>query len=136
MAKKYFLILWIVSVVLLSGGAWTVAQDDSSRIRVNVVLVQVNVAVTDRKGNYVSGLRPEDFAITEDKIPESISTFEEGNEGTIRPATQHGATADKMVEAGQTDSAQLPAKSISQFAGANVFILFDTSNYMYRGFVF
>ena len=36
----------------------------------NVVLVQLNVAVTDRKGNYVSGLKPEDFEITEDKIPE------------------------------------------------------------------
>ena len=87
MAKKYFLILWIVSVVLLSGGAWTVAQDDSSRIRVNVVLVQLSVAVTDHKGNYVSGLRPEDFTITEDKIPETISTFEEGNNPTPRPET-------------------------------------------------
>jgi hypothetical protein len=24
----------------------------------------------------------------------------------------------------------------SQLAGANIFVLFDTSNYMYRGFVF
>src|SRR6201995_4874017 len=104
-AKKYLLFLGIIPCLFLGGKQRTIAQDDdSSRIRVNVVLVQVNVAVTDRKGNYVSGLRPEDFAITEDKIPESISTFEEGNEGTIRPATQHGATADKMVEAGQTDS--------------------------------
>ena len=31
-------------------------------LRVNVVLVQLNVAVTDDKGNYVTGLRPEDFA--------------------------------------------------------------------------
>jgi len=38
-------------------------------IRVSVVLVQLNVAVTDNKGNYISGLGPEDFAITEDKIP-------------------------------------------------------------------
>ena len=45
------------------------AQDETSRFRVNVVLVQLNVAVTDSKGNYVTGLRPEDFAITEDNIP-------------------------------------------------------------------
>jgi Ca-activated chloride channel homolog len=138
MAKRYFLILWMVSVVLLSGGAWTVAQDDSSRIRVNVVLVQLSVAVTDHKGNYVSGLRPEDFTVTEDKIPETISTFEEGNNPTLRPET-HGA--GEIASADQPSAA--PARvsdaklsGTSAFAGSNVFILFDTSNYMYRGFVF
>ena len=47
--------------------------------RVTVVLVQLNVAVTDNKGNYVSGLKPEDFVISEDKIPKKLATFEEGN---------------------------------------------------------
>jgi VWFA-related protein len=135
--KKYLLFLGMIPCLFLGGKQRTVAQDDdSSRIRVNVVLVQLNVAVTDRKGNYVSGLRPEDFAISEDKIPETISTFEEGNEATVRPSQQSSAT-NKMIEAGQTDSAATTAKNpLSQFAGANVFILFDTSNYMYRGFVF
>ena len=59
-------------------GAWTAAQDDPAQIRVNVNLVQLNVAVTDSKGNYVTGLRPQDFTITEDRIPEKIATFEEG----------------------------------------------------------
>ena len=62
------------------GGRVTGAQDDTTNIRVNVDLVQLNVAVTDSKGNYISGLGPENFAITEDKIPERIATFEEGNE--------------------------------------------------------
>jgi VWFA-related protein len=134
-AKKY-LLLWLFSGLFLCGGVWTAAQDESSPIRVNVVLVQLNVAVTDHKGNYISGLRPEDFSITEDKIPETISTFEEGNEPALRPATQG---AGKIPEAGQPESAGIQVKSslsTSQYAGANVFILFDTSNYMYRGFVF
>ncbi|HMD20872.1 MAG TPA: VWA domain-containing protein [Alloacidobacterium sp.] len=139
-AKKYLLFLGVIPCLFLGGKKRIVAQDDeSSRIRVNVVLVQLNVAVTDHKGNYVSGLRPEDFAITEDKIPETISTFEEGNEPTVRPTPQStGTTTGKMIEAGQTESAstQIKAPPGSQFAGANVFILFDTSNYMYRGFVF
>jgi len=107
------------------------------------VLVQLNVAVTDRKGNYVSGLRPEDFEIVEDKIPEKLATFEEGNEPTRRlinvgPDSSHGAQgAVKTVEPGgpglAADQGQFPASTV---AGANVFILFDTSNYMYRGFVF
>jgi len=54
------------------------AQDEAtSRFRVNVVLVELNVAVIDNKGNYVTGLRPEDFVITEDNIPEKLSNFEE-----------------------------------------------------------
>ena len=82
MAKRGFLFLSVFSILVFGGGAG--AQDDASRIRVNVVLVQLNVAVTDRKGNYVSGLRPEDFEIVEDKIPEKLATFEEGNEPTRR----------------------------------------------------
>ncbi len=134
MAKKFLLFLWCCSGLLLGGGVWTAAQEESSSIRVNVVLVQLNVAVTDHKGNYVSGLRPEDFQIAEDKIPQTLATFEEGNGPTLRPET-HGAGS--IAESGQTESASTQVKSTpSQFAGANVFILFDTSNYMYRGFVF
>jgi Ca-activated chloride channel homolog len=52
MAKKLFLFLWILSGLLLARGSWTTAQENSgSRIFVNVVLVQLNVAVTDHKGN-------------------------------------------------------------------------------------
>ncbi len=66
------------------------AQDETSRFHVNVVLVQLNVAVTDNKGNYITGLHPEDFVVTEDSIPEKIATFEVGEEfahkvGTTNP---------------------------------------------------
>jgi Ca-activated chloride channel family protein len=135
--KRYCLLLCLLLLPFSSGGSGAAAQDDGSRIRVNVVLVQLNVAVTDRKGNYVSGLRPEDFEIIEDKIPEKIATFEEGNEPTRRlidnapvgHVTTQASTASSLDSAGN----QL---SSSMAAGANVFILFDTSNYMYRGFVF
>src|SRR6266702_4087515 len=120
MAKRYFLFLWLFSLPFSCDGGRAAAQKDTSRILVNVVLVQLNVAVTDRKGNYISGLHPEDFTIIEDKIPEKISTFEEGNEPTRR----------------LTGIAPSNGRPLTQGAGANVFILFDTSNYMYRGFVF
>ncbi len=144
MAKRYFLFLWLFSVPFSCDGGRAAAQKDTSRILVNVVLVQLNVAVTDRKGNYISGLHPEDFAIIEDKIPEKISTFEEGNEPTrrligIAPSNGGPLTQDagKTPESGELESAGDPVKIPGpQVAGANVFILFDTSNYMYRGFVF
>ena len=66
--------------LLLAAAPRPAAQDEPSHLRVNVVLVQLDVAVTDNKGNYISGLRPEDFLIKEDNIPEKIATFEEGSE--------------------------------------------------------
>src|ERR1700734_1599178 len=81
MAKRHLLLLPTLVTLFFVSGRFTGAQDDSTNIRVNVDLVQLNVAVTDNKGNYVSGLGPENFAITEDKIPERLATFEEGNEG-------------------------------------------------------
>jgi VWFA-related protein len=125
--------------MLLSGTRRTAAQDDS-RITVNVVLVQLNVAVTDRKGNYVTGLKPEDFVVTEDKIPEKIATFEEGNEPTTRLVLS--GPDGKMISQPVVPDSVAPAaegsvRPLGQgTTGANVFILFDTSNYMYRGFVF
>jgi hypothetical protein len=92
MAKRY-LLFFLSQALSCSLAAVTGAQDDTTNIRVNVDLVQLNVAVTDSKGNYISGLGPENFAITEDKIPERIATFEEGNEPArqvIQPPAECG----------------------------------------------
>ena len=137
MVKKSILLLCLILEFMFGGRSRSDAQqEDASRIRVNVVLVQLNVAVTDRKGNYVSGLKPEDFVITEDKIPEKIATFEEGNEPTrtVTGSTTAGSSGGKTVTQSGDDAAT--TTSASKPTGSNVFILFDTSNYMYRGFVF
>ncbi len=126
------------------------AQDEASRFRVNVVLVQLSVAVIDSKGNYVTGLRPEDFVITEDNIQEKLANFEEGDEWSLRtaPPSQLDSTlassapqpaAEPAIApepAPQEPTHTLAGTRMTGFGGANVFILFDTSNYMYRGFVF
>src|SRR5277367_5244398 len=157
MAKRPLLLIPIAIGFLFLGGRLTGAQDDTTNIRVNVDLVQLNVAVTDSKGNYISGLGPENFAITEDKISERIATFEEGNEparqviqqppnaapGKPAPSPQQAAKTKVAVAAAappeKSHAAGIgddPATLPSRVAGANVFVLFDTSNYMYRGFVF
>jgi Ca-activated chloride channel family protein len=132
--RSPLLLLWVFLAPLSVGGA--AAQNDSSSLRVNVVLVQLSVAVTDSKGNYVSGLRPEDFAITEDNILEKAATFEEGNEPTRR-LLGNAVSDDANSDAGKTKdpSVIVPASEL-RAPGANIFILFDTSNYMYRGFVY
>jgi Ca-activated chloride channel homolog len=137
--KKYFLCLCLLAVPFSGGGAGAAAQEDASRIRVSVVLVQLNIAVTDNKGNYISGLKPEDFAISEDKIAEKTATFEEGNGPTHRLMNVDSAAPPDGKPQTTADSASAENSAIdsaNRFAGANVFILFDTSNYMYRGFVF
>jgi Ca-activated chloride channel homolog len=132
MAKKYLLFLCFLFAPL-SGNRFGAAQDDESRIHVNVVLVQLNVAVTDRKGEYISGLRPEDFAVVEDNLPQKVATFEEGNEPPRRLIDVGPSNTRPFKAQASPDD---PAKPASPALGANVFILFDTSNYMYRGFVF
>src|SRR5258708_35562064 len=84
MLKKCFLSLGVVLFVFSDSGVRVSAQEGEPHIRVTVDLVQLNVAVTDKKGNYVTGLRPQDFAIVEDRIPQKLATFAEGNESARR----------------------------------------------------
>jgi Ca-activated chloride channel homolog len=132
--------LGVLACLLFPQGSasYSAAQDDPLHLRVNVVLVQLNVAVTDDKGNYVTGLSPQDFAITEDKIPQKVSTFEESSASghdamEIARKGASGSDTDSDPSAGVTNANGV---KISHMAEANVFILFDTSNYMYRSFVF
>lgn len=127
------------------------AQDEASHFRVNVVLVQLTVAVTDNKGNYVTGLHPENFAVTEDRIPQKIATFEEGDEWALKSVSAAQTVASDGTAPLPTSAPEaatvpqvtpqpamhtLAGTRLPGFGGVNVFVLFDTSNYMYRGFVF
>jgi len=156
MAKRYFFPCMGVLIFLASYAVWLTARDSDQDsggnvIRVVVSMVQLNVAVTDAKGNYVTTLRPSDFDISEDGIPQKVATFEEGNEGpqnvldTVQgssPSTE--PEGDAAAEHRRTDPPRAGAHTgsmegiASAVSGSNVFILFDTSNYMFRGrgFVF
>ncbi len=111
-----------------------------SHIHVMVDLVQLNVAVTDSHGNYVTGLQPGDFSIVEDGISQKIATFGEGNEPSrqlIEASASKGDLNNGAPAPDAKNGKQLTAAELnSVIAGANVFVLFDTSNYMYRGFVY
>jgi len=136
--KRTFVYAFLVTgFVVLS----SFAQEEETSIRVNVDLVQLNVAVTDNKGNYVTGLHPQDFAISEDGIREKMATFAEGNEPTRRvnevasEGARPPASGDREMT-GRAGGDGSPESLAALVAGSNVFVLFDTSNYMYRGFVF
>ena len=67
-----------VLVIAFTVTAQTVASpsppSDSVRVQVNLVNVPVNVV--DRQGQPVTGLRREDFSLTEDGHPETIRVFQ------------------------------------------------------------
>jgi VWFA-related protein len=99
--------------------------------RVKVDMVVLGFTVTDSKGKYVTGLKHKDFRILEDGIVQKLSTFAEGNKPPVQ-VLEDGSVQPLIAKA--TDQ---PAPDRSDpFVGTNVFVLFDTSNYMYRGFVY
>ena len=106
MLRKYFLLLSLFLGLCPCSKIQIAAQENEPRIRVFVNMVQLNVAVTDSKGNYITGLRPQDFAITEDNIPEKIAMFSEGNESAARPVGMDVAdqSGDKVAKPGVASS--------------------------------
>lgn len=137
MTRKLFVLILIPLAFMLKEEAGVQAQEGPN-FHVVVNMVQLNVAVTDKKGNYVTGLHPEDFAIVEDGIVEKVATFAEGDE----PARSLTEVKDPDSSAAPSGDSANHSSGVSAdtFAalvnGANVFVLFDTSDYMYRGFVF
>ena len=112
------------------------AAQDRPTFRIKVDLVVLSFTITDNKGKYVNNLKPSDFRILEDGIPQKLSTFSEGNKPPVEIAadgTTHPIVVD--VSAGATGTTGTEVRS-DAFVGTNVFVLFDTSNYMYRGFVY
>jgi Ca-activated chloride channel family protein len=129
-------------LAVAGGGIWLFAQDAATGtaartpvFKSRVDLVVLSFTVTDNKGKYVNGLKPADFRIMEDGIKEKLATFSEGN----RPAMQilDDGTLKPMAPGEQPEGERLAAAPASDaFVGTNVFVLFDTSNFMYHGFVY
>jgi len=103
---------------------------DRPTFRVKVDLVVLSFTVTDNKGHYINGLQPKDVRVTEDGIEQKLSPFAEGNKPPLEIQADGSARPMQISEQGKLEVAT------SDLAGTNVFVLFDTSNYMYRGFVF
>jgi Ca-activated chloride channel homolog len=120
-----------------AGAALLQAQDAQRPVfRVKVDMVVLSFTVTDSHNRYINGLKNTDFKIYEDGIAQKMATFGEGTkppmqvlpDGTTRPLV-----AGEPAEAPGNPGIDLHSDA---FVGTNVFVLFDTSNFMYRGFVY
>jgi Ca-activated chloride channel homolog len=125
------------AAVILSGGLLWLGAQERPTFKVKVDMVVLSFTVTDNKGHYVTGLKPGEFKVTEDSIPEKIATFSEGNKPPVEVRSD-GATVPLAAPEEKADKTGESAADIGPdtFVGTNVFVLFDTSNYMYRGFVY
>ncbi len=103
---------------------------DRPTFRVKVDLVVLSFTITDNKGHYINGLQPKDFRILEDGIPQKLSSFAEGNKPPLEVAEDGSLRPMTISEQGKLEG------RLDSVLGTNVFVLFDTSNYMYRGFVY
>ena len=121
-------------ICLLGASLWLHAQDRPI-FRVKVDMVVLGFTVTDSKGKYVNGLKPKDFRILEDGIVQRLSTFGEGNRAPVR-VNEDGTTAPLIAREDGGSIGLSGMERSDAFVGTNVFVLFDTSNYMYRGFVY
>lgn len=119
-------------------GLWLYAQEAPVTVfKSKVDLVVLSFTVTDNKGKYVNGLKPSDFKVLEDGIQQKLATFAEGSkppmqimgDGSMKPVLPSAQDAEKAAGGAETVNA-------GAFVGTNVFVLFDTSNFMYRGFVY
>jgi len=115
--------------LILVLAAALLAQDRPT-FRVKVDMVVLSFQVTDNKGHYINGLKPKDFRISEDGIAQKISTFGEGSKPPVQLAADGTIRPIAPLPEGQAE------ERVDSFIGTNVFVLFDTSNYMYRGFVY
>jgi Ca-activated chloride channel homolog len=111
------------------------AAQDRPTFRIKVDMVVLSFTITDNKGHYVNGLKPSDFRILEDGITQKLSTFSEGNKPPVEVAADGSVKPIVVDAAGAAPGATTEVRS-DAFVGTNVFVLFDTSNYMYRGFVY
>lgn len=114
-------------------------QQSDPVFRVDTNLVVLSFTVTDDRGRYINGLKPSDFRILEDGIVQNIATFSEGNQPAMR-VREDGALVPivpvRSAAVETTSGGRLAESFADTLAGTNVFVLFDTSNYMYRGFVY
>jgi Ca-activated chloride channel homolog len=137
MGQRYIL-LALFSIGTFMGSALAApaqnAGSDVTIVHITVNMVQLDVAVTDGKGKYITGLGPENFEVYEDGIREKIAAF--GEENGVPRSVRYSGPGGKVPRLGKyvVDGASRTNLVAPSAPGASVFILFDTSNYMYRGF--
>ena len=80
--NKYSFILSIFLFLIFSVGVFSQTptatppqSDDTDVVKISTTLIQIDVTVTDKKGNQITDLKPEDFEILENNKNQEITNF-------------------------------------------------------------
>src|SRR5438552_15655002 len=90
--RRWLYLFFVVIVGGVAGGWFQAAQQTSTElpaptIRVTTHLVLIDAVVTDKQGNPIAGLRPEDFVVEEKGRAQKIATFAGPVQSTAGPAS-------------------------------------------------
>lgn len=107
-------------------GQQSATSPPSTTLRIEVQQVLVPVIVTDHKGNYIPGLKADDFEVYEDNAPQKIVAFSTEAEH----APKFGAALPAPAPSAAAPAIQ-PAPQITQ----SYVILLDTLNSKFSNFV-
>jgi VWFA-related protein len=86
-------------------------------------LVLVNVTVRDKNGNFVQGLKPEDFTILEDNKSQKVVSFDVENVDAV-PQLDVAQTKPLPLAPAAPSAATSPADATAQFKDRRLIVLF------------
>src|SRR2546423_5420294 len=96
--------------------------DDEEVVKVRSHLVNVDVSVKDKKGNYVNGLRADDFTVFENGVRQKVEFF---NPPLAGNATGVGSAGAAVREKSQPAAAQPPARAQGPMTGNVISLVLD-----------
>jgi VWFA-related protein len=114
----------LLTLVLLCAASPSQQEQSDYVFRTGSELVLVNVTVRDKSGNFVQGLKPENFTILEDNKPQKVISFDVENVDTV-PATDV-AQAKPLAEPApeSTNKPTSAADAAKQFKDRRLIVLF------------
>jgi VWFA-related protein len=124
LARKALIIL--LTIALVSSSLFS-QQEQDYVFRVQSELILVNVTVRDKNGNFVTGLKPQDFTILEDNKPQKVESFDLENVDAM--VTQDVAQAKPLTgepaqAANPVPGANAAAQKADQFKDRRLIVLF------------
>jgi len=114
----------LLLMLVLLGAASPSQQPSDYVFRTGSELVLVNVTVRDKSGNFVPGLKPENFTILEDNKPQKVVSFDVENVDAV-PATDVAQAQPRQESApAPANPPTSPADVANQFKDRRLIVLF------------
>jgi len=99
-------------------------QESDYLIHVQSDLVLVNVTVRDKNGNFVQGLKPENFTILEDNKPQKVVSFDVENVDAVAPPDVTQVKPLPAAPSAPTPPVSPAQSTVAQFKDRRLIVLF------------